>query len=78
LSCFLLDLIFFSHVILLSRWMTRYFTSFFWDSQHCPFARSDRFDCVGLFCNMCRFALIYFNSPFLRPIVDLSDVSDSG
>jgi hypothetical protein len=40
--------------------------------QHFPFALSDMFGCIGA-CNMRGFALIYFYSPFLSPIVYLID-----
>jgi hypothetical protein len=42
----------------------------FWGvEQHCPFALSGRFDCIGE-CNMRGFAFIYFNSQFIFPVVD--------
>jgi hypothetical protein len=44
LSCFLLVLMCFAHVSLLSRCISHHFSGV---DQHCPFALSDRFGCTG-------------------------------
>jgi hypothetical protein len=57
----------FAHVNLLSRCMPRFFTSFFWGRSTLPIYTVGQ----AWLRRVRGFALINFNSPFLRPVVYL-------